>query len=87
LNIGYVGRLAFGNANCEHTYVNIIYFQTPLYMSVLQMVPIYAFIVGLEEENKLMPLLGIDVINNYTSTISRFDGKIQLRITDLRDEL
>lgn len=45
--------------------------------------------VAVPKENNIlrMLLLGRDLINQYTNIISRFNGKIQLRITEQRDEI
>lgn len=66
-----------------------IYLKSPLYISLdgLNFVTINVFTVSLDEKNKDPPLIGMDIISQYTMIFSMFDGKYQLRISDQREEI
>lgn len=73
------------------SHVDTIFFKNPLYVSIngLDPVPIYQMIVPLfppKNVEEFLLLIGLDVINQYSSIISRFDGKVCLRIMNQKEE-
>lgn len=73
-------------------YVRYVFLSKPLYISIggLKPVPINHLAVPVElPENisNFMFLVGLDVINQHTSIISRFNGDVHLKIVKQRDEL
>lgn len=90
--IGFTKEIAsFVIANGSSNIVNILYFTRPMFVSIeeLPQVKGYKFVLPLTADDAIscVILLGVDIINQYTSIISRFDGNVQLRIMKQRDEL
>ena len=69
--------------------VLLVELNPPMYLSIdnLKPVKLTKFLVGISENDSLMPLLGLDIINQYTSTISNFNGNVELRIQNQREEM
>ena len=70
-------------------YVNMIYLKKPLYVTIkgLNPVPIYILSVPLLSKGTLPNLIGLDVISQYTMMISNFNGIVEMRFTEQREEL
>jgi hypothetical protein len=63
-----------------------VYLKSPIYVSLdgLKFVELKVFSVSLDQNSKNMPLIGMDIISQYTMIFSNFDGKFQLRICNQR---
>lgn len=96
----YWNRNNFGRTSCVYIEgangnifsVNLIYLKNPLYISVegLNPVPVYYLLVPIEEPDEnteFLFLIGLDIINQLSSTISMFNGKVQLRLTNQKEEI
>ena len=68
--------------------MTIIYFKQPIYISVsgLNPVEIHKLVVPTSFQEYEF-LIGLDIINQYTSIISKFDGKIELMVQNQREEI
>jgi hypothetical protein len=87
----HVETVECGAAGNNSYFTPFIFLNEPLYVSIggLNPIPInYLTIPLIQPENPsgMMLLIGLDVLNQYTSTISKFNGEVQLRITEQREE-
>jgi hypothetical protein len=57
----------------------------PLYVKIgdLDSIPVYTFFISLTNDEKEIFLIGLDVINQHSSIISRFNGTAKLVIINL----
>jgi len=87
-NIGFTEDITL-NMPTGNSSVKLVLLKNPMYISIgnLKPVIIHKFLMGLRKEDNLMPLLGLDIINQHTSIISKFNGNIELRITNQREEI
>lgn len=69
-------------------FVYFVYLKESMYVSLdkLNFVPITLFTVSMNETDKEMPLVGLDILTKYTMIFSIFDGRYQLRIINQREE-
>lgn len=79
-------------ADNNKTVVNLIHLKNPLYITIngLNPVPVYYLLIPLlepEEESNMLFLIGLDIINQHSSIISKFNGKVELRITNQKEEI
>jgi len=91
-NFKKIERIEFNIADNNITFVNLIELDNPLYISIngLNPVPIYTLIVPIiepENHKSMMFLIGLDIINQHTSIISKFNNKVELRITNQKEEM
>lgn len=91
-NIKNIRPILVNGANSTQSSVNLIIFKNPVYISIngLKPVPIFQLLVPVKtptDDNISMFLLGMDVISQYTSIISKFNGIVQLRIVEQREEI
>ena len=86
--IGSIKPVKIALAVGSGTIVNQIYLTKPLYVRIgnLDHVSVNTFFIPLDEDENELFLLGLDVINQHSSIISRFDGKVKLVIMNQKDE-
>lgn len=67
----------------------IIYLKTPMYISIdgLNFAKLHMFTVGINQNEFPLPLIGMDIISQYTMIFSIFDGSFQLRVSNQRNEI